>query len=75
MEIQMEIYVIMEKVDLGGEPQVAFYDKTVAENNIKSMNNDHRSQKLDDLLKIGYSLEHAKDIYTNMFYLETIELT
>lgn len=73
----MKIYVIMEKVDLGGEPQVAFYDKTVAENTTKSMNNDHRNQTLDDLLEIGYSLELAEDFYKNhiQFYLQTIELT
>lgn len=66
----------METVDLGGNAIVAFYDETVANADIKSRNENYCKQKIDDLLKIGYSKEKAEDFCTPcvQFYLDSIDL-
>ena len=55
----MEIYVVMKEVDLGGHPQVSYYDKKLAEKDAHSRNLQYNDQ-------IRRTME--------LFYVETIDL-
>lgn len=72
------IYIIMQLVDLGGHPQVAFTDLTLANADVIERNKQYRAGKIATLLTHGhYTQEMAEkwvDDTDDKYYIETIEL-
>lgn len=71
------VHIVMEKVDLGGHPHVAFFDETKAVEECVFLNREAVRRKIDDL-KAGcnYTQEQAEAWVSSYspFYVETVEV-
>ncbi len=71
------IFLIMETVDLGGHPIIAYENKEKANEVCQKMQESFNNQKILDLLKIGYTVETATDYlkhYVGQYYVEEVEV-
>jgi len=69
-----QIYIVMQVVDLGGTPTSAYYDKPEADSKVVELNSWHKTTKIKQLIKGGYTTEAAEKWYGNReeFYIEEI---
>ena len=71
------IYILMEIVDLGGHPHLAYTDKAKAEAELEARNLAHRVKLISDLVThCKYTEEAASALAAgqNHYYIEEVEL-
>jgi hypothetical protein len=71
------IYLMMELVDLGGHPLVAFTDKQLAQDTIDAANDGYRITFAADLVQhCSYTQEKAEETAAGQspYYLEEVPL-
>ena len=70
------IYILMEKVDLGGDPLVAYSNEAEAVSNCEIRNINDKQAQRDRLLKIGYTQQMADEavFYREQFYIQEVHL-
>jgi hypothetical protein len=71
-----DIYIIMEKVDLGGEPIAAYTAEAEAFLVCDDKNIYENQQHVQRLLGIGYTQKEADDsvLYRKQFYVQSVDL-
>ena len=70
------IYIIMEKVDLGGDPVIAYIDESEAVYACANKNIYDKQQHAQALLNLGYTQEMVNErvVYREQFYVQEVSL-